>query len=94
MDEMIMSKRKQILEIATSHGAKNVRIFGSFARGDVGPGSDVDVLVDMERGRSILDVVALKQDLEDLLGREVDVVTEPAVSKYIRNMVLQEAVTL
>ncbi|MCL5257370.1 MAG: nucleotidyltransferase family protein [Chloroflexi bacterium] len=94
MDETILSKRKEILEIASSHGAKNVRIFGSFAKGNSRPDSDVDVLVDMEPGRSILDVVAIKQDLEDLLGRKVDVVTEPAISKYIRDDVLQEAVHL
>jgi len=69
-------------------------VFGSFARGEECPDSDLDVLVDLEPGRDLLDIVAIKQDLEALLGRKVDVVTERAVSPYIRAAVLKEAAAL
>ena len=67
---------------------------GSVARGEAGTESDVDLLVKLEPGRSLLDLIAIKQELEDLLGRVVDVVTEDAVSPYIREQVLKEAVSL
>lgn len=69
-------------------------MFGSFARGEECPDSDLDLLVDLEPGRDLLDIVAIKQDLEALLGRKVDVVTERAVSPYIRAAVLKEAAAL
>ena len=87
-------KRNEIVQIAASHGAKNLRIFGSVARGQAKQSSDLDVLITLEPGRSLLDVVAIKQDLEDLLGCSVDVVTEDAVSPYIREQVLKDAVSL
>jgi predicted nucleotidyltransferase len=83
-----------MLQIAASHGAEDVRVFGSIARGDAGPGSDVDILINLEPGRSLLDIVAIKQDLEDLLGCKVDVVTEAALSPYIREQVLKESIAL
>ena len=85
-------KREQILRLASKYGARNVRIFGSVARGEAGADSDLDLLVELEAGRSLLDHVALIQDLEDLLGRKVDVVTERALHWYIRDQVLAEAV--
>ena len=88
------AKRRQVLRLAAAHGATNVRVFGSLARGDAGAGSDIDLLVKLERGRSLLDIVALKQDLEDLLGRKVDVLTEPSISPYMRDQILGEAVNL
>ena len=88
------TKRNEILTIAARHGAKNLRIFGSVARGEASEASDVDVLIKLEPGRSLLDLIAMKQDLEDLLGFAVDVVTEDAVSPYIREQVLKEAVSL
>lgn len=94
IDELLGDMREDIMRIARSHGARRVRVFGSMARGEAGPDSDVDVFVDLEPGRSLFDIIAIKQDLEDLLGREVDVVTEAAVSPYIRNEVLKEAVSL
>lgn len=92
--QLLKNKREEILRIARSHGATRVRLFGSAARGEAGPKSDVDVLVTLEPGRTLLDIVAIKQDLEDLLGREVHVVTEAAISPYIRDKVLREAVGL
>jgi predicted nucleotidyltransferase len=86
--------REAIVRIATSHGARNIRVFGSLARGQARPDSDVDILIKLDPGRSLLDIIAIKQDLEDLLGRQVDVVTEAAISPYIRDQVLKEAVNL
>ncbi len=90
----IKSKRDEILDIAQKHGAKNIRIFGSMARGEEGTESDLDIIVEMEKGSSLLDIIAIKQDIEDLLGRKVDVVTEASISPYIRDTVLKEAVNL
>ncbi|MBI3961811.1 MAG: nucleotidyltransferase family protein [Deinococcus sp.] len=94
IDELLKEKREEILRIAAKHGAYNVQIFGSVARGEAGPESDVDFLVELEPGRSLLDHVALMQDLEDLLGARVDVVTKNALHWYIRSRVLAEAVPL
>ena len=84
--------RGQILAIAARHGAGNVRVFGSVARGEADAASDIDFLVDFESGRSLLDLAALLVDLEDLLGHPVDVVTEPGLKARIRQRVLAEAV--
>ena len=79
--ETLHAHRRAILELATRHGARNVRVFGSIARGEDRPDSDVDLLVDVEPGRSLLDVIALEQDLEALLGRPVDVQTDGGLSR-------------
>jgi len=84
----------EILRIARSHGARTVRVFGSRARGDATASSDLDLLVGLEPGRSLLDLVAIKQDLEDLLGYSVDVVTEGGLSPYLRDRILAEASAL
>ncbi len=68
LSTLIQQKRLQVLEIARGHGARNVRLFGSVARGETTATSDLDLLIEMEPGRSLLDIVAIKQDLEDLLG--------------------------
>lgn len=94
IDGLLKEKREEILRIAHRHGASNVRVFGSVAKGEAKPDSDVDLLVEMEPGRSLLDMIAIKQDLEDLLGRKVDVVTEAAVSPYIRDAILNGAMLL
>ena len=94
MVDLIRNRRDEILRIATEHGAHSVRVFGSLARGEDSPSSDVDILIELEPGRSLLDIVAIKQGLEDLLARKVDVVTEAALSPYIRDQVLREAVKL
>ncbi|MDP2744716.1 MAG: nucleotidyltransferase family protein [Dehalococcoidia bacterium] len=91
ISETLRSKREEILRIADRHGARNVRVFGSVARGEAKPASDIDILVEWEPGRSLLDHVALMQDLEDLLGTKVDVVTSDALHRYIRDEVLAEA---
>jgi len=80
-----------ILQTAAKYGASNIRLFGSAIRGEAGPQSDVDFLADMEIGRSLLDQIALKQDLEDLLGRQVDIVVDRNPHWYIRDRVLSEA---
>jgi uncharacterized protein len=72
----LKSRRRQILAIARKHGAGNVRVFGSVARGEADAASDIDLLVDMEAGRSLLDLAGLKLDLEGLLARPVDVGTK------------------
>jgi predicted nucleotidyltransferase len=89
--ELLRRKRDEILQIAARHGAYNVRVFGSAARGDAGPESDVDLLVNLEPGRSLFDLGALLMDLQDLLGCEVDVVTETGLRSRIHDRVLSEA---
>lgn len=86
--------REQILRIAAEHGASRVRVFGSVARGEALEGSDLDLLVGLEPGRSLLDHVALKQDLEELLGCRVDVLVEGGVSPYLSENIQAEAVPL
>jgi predicted nucleotidyltransferase len=94
LENLIRAKSKDILRVTRQHGAQRVRVFGSAARGRTTPTSDLDILVDMEAKRSLLDIVAIKQDLEDMLGCRVDVVTESSLSPYIRQEVLKEAKTL
>lgn len=93
-DVSILARRAEILAVAARHGARNIRIFGSVARGERRADSDLDLLVDLEDGRSLLDLVAVKQDIEDLLGCPVDVLTERSISPYIRQRILKEAVPL
>jgi predicted nucleotidyltransferase len=90
----LLGTRDEILRIASTHGARNLRLFGSVARGEDRPGSDLDLLVDMEPGRSLLDLIALGQDLEDLLHRKVDVLTATSVHPALRDRILAEARTL
>lgn len=92
--EQLRRRRAEIDRLAVEYGARNVRVFGSVARGDAGPSSDVDVLVEFEPGRSLLDLIGLAQDLEDLLGCRVDVVSEGGISPYLKDDILGEAVPL
>ena len=91
VEQLLIGKRQEILRIAAEHGAQNVRLFGSAARGEASDGSDVDFLVEMEPGRSLLDLAALRNDLMDLLGREEDVVTEDSLYWLLRRKILREA---
>ncbi len=86
--------RPQIDEIARRRGAVRLRIFGSVARGTDDEKSDVDFLVDLEPGRSLLDLGGLGMDLQELLGTKVDVVTPNGLKPRIRARVLEEAVPL
>jgi predicted nucleotidyltransferase len=94
IDEALQASREEILHLATEYGARNVRLFGSRARGEAGPDSDIDFLVEMEPGRSLLDLGRLLMDLQDLLGCRVDVVEPEGLHWYIRDAVLKEAVPL
>ena len=92
--ETLRQHREEMLALAARHGARNLRVFGSTARGDLHPTSDLDLLVDVEAGRSFLDVIALEQDLEQLLGRRVEVLTDGGLSPYLRQRILAEAAPL
>ena len=92
--ELLHSRRTEIMQIAARYGAHNLRVFGSVARGDARPDSDVDLLVDMEPGRSLFDLGGLLYDLQTLLGVDVDVVTEKGLRPRIRMQVMREATPL
>ena len=91
LNEAIQRKRKEILDVAARHGAYNVRLFGSVARGEADEASDIDILVDMEPGRSLLDLGGLLMELQELLSCRVDVVTERGLRPRLREHVLAEA---
>ena len=93
-NELLHEKREDILRVASKRGASNIRVFGSVARGEADAKSDIDLLVDLEPGRSIFDLGGLLMDLQDLLGYKVDVVTERGLRERIRARVLQEAIPL
>lgn len=94
IDELLKEKREEILAIAAKHGAYNVRVFGSVARGEATDKSDVDFLVEIEQGRTLFDRIALIQELEDFLERKVDVAKPENLHQRIRDRVLQEAIVL
>lgn len=86
--------RDAILAAAARHGAYNVRVFGSRARGDHRPDSDLDLLVEFEEGRSLLDLIGMQYDLEEAIGIPVQVVTPKSLSRFFRDEVLAMAVAL
>ena len=92
--EMLRTNREAIHAIAARHGASNLRVFGSVARGDTNADSDVDVLIDLDDGRSLFDLIAVKLDLEDLFGCKVDVGTARSLKPRIADRVLREALPL
>ncbi|MBO1348118.1 MAG: nucleotidyltransferase family protein [Hormoscilla sp. GUM202] len=94
IEELLKEKREEILEIAAKHGAINVRVFGSVARGEADADSDVDFLIDLGENLSPWFPVRLIRDLESLLERKVDVVTENGLKTRIRDRVLEEAMLL
>jgi predicted nucleotidyltransferase len=94
LDAPVGKQREEMFRIAARHGASRLRVFGSVARGEAGPDSDLDLLVELAPDRSLLDHVALIQDLEDLLGRRVDVVNDRVLHAELRDRVRREAVPL
>ena len=92
--QLLSENRQEILALAQQYGAKNVRVFGSVARGEDDEQSDIDFLVEMEPTRSLFDLGGFMMSLQELLGRPVDVVTENGLKMRIRERVLQEAVAL
>jgi predicted nucleotidyltransferase len=94
LQTLLEQKREQVLEIAARYGTYDVRVFGSVARSEANDASDIDILVNMESGRSLMDLGGLLYDLQELLGIEVDVVTEKGLRARFREQVLREAVPL
>ncbi len=88
--EELRSKREEILKIATDHGVKSIKVFGSVARGEETKNSDIDIIVKFEEGRSLFDLIDLKDSLENLLKRKVDVVTENSIHWYIKEKIKAE----
>ena len=94
VERLLNEKREEILRIAARHGAHNIRVFGSVARGEAGPESDIDLLVDVSSHTSSWFPTGLIDDLEQLLGRKVDILTDGGVSPYLREQIYREAVPL
>lgn len=94
MNPILTINRAEIIKIAKGHGAKSLKVFGSFAYGLENPDSDIDFLVELESGRSLLDIVAIKHEIEALTKRKVDIVTEKGIHWYIRNKIIEDAVPL
>jgi hypothetical protein len=94
LDNLRAELRQEILRLAGLHGAQDVRVFGSVARGDANEGSDLDLLVAWEPGRSLLDHAGLVQDLQELLGTKVHIGTEKSLHWYVRDKILSEATPL
>lgn len=94
LETLVQTNKEAIKKIASSHGAEKIKLFGSVAQGKSNANSDIDLLVSMNPGYSLLDIIAIKQDLEDLLGQDIDVVTEAAINPYIRDAILKEAISL
>lgn len=91
IEQLVQDRRDEILRVAAEHGAHSVRVFGSVAHGEAREASDVDLLVELEPGRSLLDLVALQLDLEELLGTSVDVLTEGGLYWLLRRRIVAEA---
>lgn len=87
MESLEISK---LIKVCRSYDARKIALFGSFARGDAGPESDVDLLVDFAKPTGLLTLVRLERELSEALGRQVDLLTEPALSPYLRDRILQE----
>ena len=94
LNDLMKSRRDEILRIAAKHGAHNVRVFGSVARGEADSQSDIDLLVEFRRGTTLLTHADLIQELEELLGVKVDVVSDRGLRERVRDHVLNEAVAL
>ena len=90
--ELLKEKREDILRVAARHGARNVRVFGSVARGEAGPDSDIDLVVRFDPGVTLLGHSALVRELESLLGRKVQVVSERGLRQRVKERVMREAI--
>jgi hypothetical protein len=93
LDTIRREKRTEIVRLGELYGARNIRVFGSVARGDNHAASDVDLLVEMDQGRTLFDLAGFVADVQDLLGVHVDVVTVGGL-RYLRNRVLAEAIPI
>jgi len=89
--QIVQQRKKEIIAVAQAHGLVNVRVFGSVARGEDTAQSDIDFLVDLEKGRTLLDLGGALVQLQDLLGRRVDIVTERGLHWYLREKILRGA---
>ena len=94
VQNLLKDKADGIRRIARKNGVVRLSVFGSFAHGKPTRESDLDLLVEFEPGRDLLDLIGLKQELEEFLGRKVDIVTERALSPHLRDQILLEAVPL
>lgn len=95
MKSNLLNKYKEnIHKIAFSHGVRSIRVFGSFARGEENVYSDIDLLIELEPTRSLLDIISMKYEIEDLTGRKVDLVTTKGISPYLAEQIMKEAVSL
>ena len=92
--QLVRERREEILRLAARRGVSRLRVFGSVSRGDAGPTSDIDFLVELQPGRTLIDLGGLQMDLQELLGRKVDLVEPAALHPLIRDRVLAEAVPL
>lgn len=89
---LLKNRRDLILSIAEKYGAYDVRVFGSISRGEETDKSDIDLLVNFESGRSLFDLIELKDELEELLGIKVDIISENGLNKYIKDTILGDAI--
>ena len=92
--DLLKARREAIIQLAEQYGAHNVRVFGSVARGEAGPTSDIDLLVEMDQGRSLLDLIELSQELEGFLDCKVDILTDEGLSPHLEQRIHAEAVPL
>jgi len=95
MKNNLLNDNKELInKIAAKHGVRSIRVFGSFARGEETVASDIDLLVELEPKRSLLDMISMKYEIVDLVGRKVDVVTAKGISPYLVEQITKEAVPL
>lgn len=92
--DLLRENREAILEIALYHGAQEVRVFGSVARGEDDENSDLDLLVSIAPDRNLYDLIGLQQDIEQLIGRKTNIITDKSINRYLQDAILQEAVAL